>query len=241
MQPRLIAVGVGPGDPELLTLKGARLLRESDVVITPVGDRSDSSIAHGIVDGIVDPGRQQVLTQVFPMKKKQTGLEEAWFRSAEQIAELVRGGRTVAFITLGDPFLYSTFLYLYRQLQEHFADVPVEIVSGVSSLNAAAAAAHLPLALADECLAVVPAVYGAERLAGILQEFDAVILVKVHRVFDRIRDILTELGLKERAVYVRRVGLAGEAVITDLDRVEEEDLDYLSLVIVKKGGVGSGQ
>jgi precorrin-2/cobalt-factor-2 C20-methyltransferase len=237
MQPRLIAVGVGPGDPELLTLKGARLLREAGVVITPVGDRSDSSISHGIVDGIVDPARQKVLTQVFPMKKKQTGLEESWFRSAQQIAELVRGGETVAFVTLGDPFLYSTFLYLYRQLQDHFPDIPLEIVSGVSSINAAAAAAHLPLGLADECLAVVPAAYGAERLAGILQEFDTVVLVKVHRVFDRIREILTEVGLKDRAVFVRRVGLAGEAVITDLDRVEEEDLDYLSLVIVRKGEV----
>lgn len=234
MPARLIAVGVGPGDPELVTLKGARLIREADVVVTPVGDRSDASIAASIVEGLVDPVRQQLLTQVYPMKRDQTGLDESWAESAREVAGLIRLGKTVAFITLGDPFLYSTFLYLHRQLQDNFPDIPVEVVSGVSSIHAAAALAGIPLGMSDERLAVLPATYEDGELTRTFESFDTVVLMKVHRVFSRIRDLLDRAGLKDRAVYVKRVGLPGEEVIHDLDEVREEDLNYLSLVIVKK-------
>lgn len=234
MSARLIAVGVGPGDPELITLKGARLIGAADVVVTPVGDRSDASIAHSIVAGLIDPERQQLIRQVYPMKKDQAGLEAHWARSAAEVADLVRAGKTVAFVTLGDPFLYSTFLYLHRQLQEHFPGVPVEIVSGVSSINAAAALAGVPLGLSAERLAVLPATYEEAELLRTLEAFDTVILMKVHRVFARIRALLDRLDLGRKAVYVKRVGLPGQAVFSDLAQVTEADLDYLSLLIVKK-------
>jgi len=234
MSARLIAVGVGPGDPELLTLKGARLIGEADVVVTPVGDRSDASIAHSIVEGMIDPSRQQLISQVYPMKRDQEGLDAHWEKSAAEVAALVRSGKTVAFITLGDPFLYSTFLYLHRQLRENFPDVAVEVVSGVSSINAAAALAGVPLGLSSERLAVLPATYEEDELTRTLEAFDTVVLMKVHRVFHRIRDLLDRLGLKDKAVYVKRVGLSGQAVFPDLDSVSPGDLDYLSLMIVKK-------
>lgn len=235
MSARLIAVGIGPGDPELITLKGARLLREAEVVVCPVGDRSDGSIARSIVDPFVDPQRQQLVTQVFPMRRDQVGLEVYWQQAAAQVAGFVAEGKSVVFVTLGDPFLYSTFLYLWQELRQGYPEVPVEIVSGVSSINAAAALAGLPLGRSDERLAVLPATYEEERLAETLEHFDTVVLMKVHRVFARLRELLTDLGLKERAVYVKRVGLPGEAVFRDLDQVRAEDLDYLSLVIVRKG------
>ncbi len=234
MQPRVIAVGVGPGDPELLTLKGARLIREADVVVTPVSDPKKSSIAQSIVKQLLDPVRQQLVTHVFPMKKDQSGLEEDWAASAREVAEYVLQGKTVAFITIGDPFLYSTFLYMYHQLQKLHPEIPVEIVSGVSSINTAAALAGLPLGLSDERLAILPATYEEGDLARTLEEFDTIVLMKVHRVFGRIRLLLEKLGLKDKAVYVRRVGLPGEAVFHDLDLVTEDDLNYLSMIIVKK-------
>ena len=230
--PRLIAVGVGPGDPELLTIKGARLLREADVVVTPVGDRSDSSVAQSIIAGLVDPDRQQLLTHVYPMKKNPAEMEDAWQASAAEVAALVRAGKTVVFVTLGDPFLYSTFLYLYRILREQYPDVAVEVVPGISSINAAAAAADLPLGLASDRIAILPATFEEDKLRRTLLDFDTVVLMKVHRVFDRVRALLKEIGGDRRAVYVKRVGLAGEAVFQDLDAVKAEDLDYLSLVIV---------
>ena len=128
MSARLIAVGVGPGDPELVTLKGARLIREPDVVITPVGDSSDSSIALSIVEGLIDPKRQQVVTQVYPMKKDPAQLEEIWRQAAREVAEMVAAGKSVVFVTLGDPVVFSTFLHLYRMLKQDHPQVEVEIV-----------------------------------------------------------------------------------------------------------------
>ncbi len=236
--PRLIAVGVGPGDPELLTLKGARLLREADVVVTPVGDRSENSVAQSIVADFVDAERQQLLTHIYPMKKNPAEMEDAWQASAAEVAALVRAGKLVAFVTLGDPFIYSTFLYLYRILQDQYPDVVVEVVPGISSINAAAVAAGLPLGLASDRIAILPATFEEDKLRQTLLDFDTVVLMKVSRVFDRVRSLLKELGCERRAVYVKRIGLAGEAVFQDLDAVSSEDLDYLSLVIVGRPGGG---
>lgn len=236
MHPRLIAVGVGPGDPELLTLKAVRLIRAADVVVTPIGDRSDSSIAQGIIRELVDPERQQLLTQIYPMKKDPAEMEASWQASAAQVAALVRSGKTVVFITIGDPLLYSTFLYVHRILQADYPDVAIELVPGISSIFAAAAAAGVPLGLAADRIAVLPATFEEENLRRTLQEFDTVVLMKVARVFDRVRTLVRELGA--RAVYVRRVGLAGEAVLHDLEAVREEELDYLSLVIVRRAKAG---
>jgi precorrin-2/cobalt-factor-2 C20-methyltransferase len=233
MTARLIAVGVGPGDPELLTLKGARLIREAEVVVTPIGDRSESSIAQGIILDLLDPARQQLLTQVYPMTKDPAQMEASWRSSAAQVAQLVRGGKTVAFITIGDPLLYSTFLYLYRILRADYPDVAIELVPGISSIFAAAAAAGVPLGLAADRIAVLPATFEEAKLRQTLIDFDTVVLMKVSRVFERVRALVRELGCQ--ATYVRRVGLEGEAVFHDLEAVREEELDYLSLVIVRKG------
>ncbi len=234
MNPRLIAVGVGPGDPELITLKGARLIGEADVVVCPIGDRSDTSVAATIVDGLIDPARQQIIRQVYPMRKDPAEMEASWQASAAEVAGLVRSGRTVAFVTIGDPFLYSTFLYLYRILGQSYPDVEVQVVPGISSINAAAAAADRPLGLASDRIAVLPATFEEEGLRRTLTDFDTIILMKVHRVFGKVRKLLAELGLSKGAVYVRRVGLEGEAVFHDIDAVGDEDLDYLSLLIVSK-------
>lgn len=234
MTPRLIAVGVGPGDPELITLKGARLIREADVVVAPKASFGSDSVAGAIIADLVDPSRQELLEQVYPMRKDQQGLDDFWRAAAREIAERVQGGKTVVFVTLGDPMLYSTFLYLQRHLRLLAPELPIEVVSGLSSIHAAAALADLPLALADERLAVLPATFEDDRLQRTLEEFDTVVLMKVFRVFDRVRALLAELGLLERAVYVKRAGLPGEAVIRDLSQVAAADLDYLSLVLVRK-------
>ncbi len=237
-QPRIIAVGVGPGDPELLTLKGARLIREADVIFSPVGDRSDDSIAHSIIADLIDPARQQIVTRIFPMRRDPAEMEASWQAAAEELVQLVQAGRTVAFVTIGDPFLYSTFLYPYRILQKQYPEIAVEVVPGISSINAAAAAADLPLGLAADRIAILPATFEEDQLRQTLLDFDTVVLMKVHRVFDRVRHLLQEIGAPRRAVYVKRVGLSGAAVFHDLDAVRAEDLDYLSLVIVtrqKKG------
>ncbi|PLX78538.1 MAG: precorrin-2 C(20)-methyltransferase [Desulfuromonas sp.] len=230
----LVAVGVGPGDPELLTLKAVKALQGADVILAPKASREGGSVAAGIVAPHLDPERQELREQLYPMRKDPAELEQFWRDAAQEVAELLAGGRRVAFVTLGDPYLYSTFLYLRRFLLEQMPKARVEVISGLSSIQAAAAAADLPLALADERVAILPATFEDGRLRQTLEQFDTVVLMKVARVFGRVKELLRELDLLQSAVYVRQVGLPQEAIWHNLDAVDEDDLHYLSLIIVKK-------
>lgn len=231
---KIYAVGVGPGDPELLTRKAERILRQVPVICAPTASPVDSSYALSIVEPFLDLSRQEVIVQVFPMRRDQAGLEEFWETAADDVAERVQGGQDVAFITIGDPFLYSTFLYIYRIFRERYPDIPIEVVPGVSSINAAAVAAGMPLGMASERIAIIPAAFEEENLRRILLDFDTVVLMKVSRVFDGIYALLQELGLENNGAFIRRVGSTEEAVVFDLASLVGQKLDYLSLLIVKK-------
>lgn len=230
----IAAVGVGPGDPELITRKAERLIRGADVVFAPTGRGDASSYALSIVEELIDRNRQQIISQVFPMRKIQNGLDEFWGNSAAEVVSHVRQGRKVVFITIGDPLIYSTFLYLYRIFKADYPDIPIEIVPGISSINAASAAAGVPLGMADERIAILPAVYEDDALRRAFVDFDTVILLKVHNVFDKVYSLLKELNLEQGAVFVRRVGSNLEEVVWDLETLSGKELDYLSILIVCK-------
>lgn len=234
MPSRLYAVGVGPGDPELLTRKAERILRSAPVICAPTGAAEAASYALAIVEPFLDRSRQEVLTRVFPMTKDEGELLPFWEETAADVAQRVRSGQDVAFITIGDPLLYSTFLYLYRILRDKYPEIGIEIVPGITSVGAAAAAAGIPLGLAADRLAILPATYEEAQLRQTLLDFDTVVLMKVHRVFDRVYALLTELGLEKSAVFVRRVGSSEEEMVTDLASLVGRKLDYLSLLIVRK-------
>lgn len=231
---RIYAVGVGPGDPELLTRKAERILRSVPVICAPTAGPADSSYALSIIEPLLDLKRQEVIIQVFPMRKNQAGLDEFWQTAAAGVAERVRRGSDVAFITIGDPFIYSTFLYIYRILREKYPDIPVEVVPGVSSINAAAIAAGIPLGQASERIAIIPAAFEEKDLLKVLSDFDTVVLMKVSRVFDGIYALLKELGLEKKCAFISRVGTAEEEVVFDLESLLGRKLDYLSMLIVKK-------
>ncbi len=232
---RIYAVGIGPGDPELLTRKAERIIRSVPVICSPTGAADASSYALSIVEQFLDRSRQEILVQVFPMRKNQGELGPYWEEAAAQVVERVNEGKDVAFITIGDPFLYSTFLYLYRIFRTSYPGIPVEVVPGITSISAAAVAAGTPLGMGGERVAVLPATYEREELRRTLEQFDTVVLMKVNRVFDSLYGVLTELGLADRGVFVRRVGSPDEEVVSDLASLVGRDLDYLSMVIVRKG------
>lgn len=231
---QFVAVGVGPGDPELLTLKGVRILKEADVVITPVGDRSASSIASSIVCAHLDQTRQRVLERVFPMRQPAEKMARAWRDIAAEISGLVRDGKKVAFVTLGDPMLYSTYLYLQNELETNHPDVEIATVPGISSILAAAGKTKWPLAIGDETLSIVPATLPDAKLRPALEAADSLVLLKISRNFQRIRKLIEAAGLERRAVFVRRLGLQEEKIITDLNEVAPDDLDYLSIILVRR-------
>ena len=230
----LYGVGVGPGDPELLTLKSVRALKAADVIAIPKSKGESDSIAFSIVKGTVDLSNKETVELVFPMTKDKEVLIKAREEAAVVIADRLKAGKNVACITLGDPMFYSTFSYLIPLVKEKLPEVHIEIIPGVSSVMASAAAAVIPLTEADERLAVIPATYENEKLREILKDFDTVVLMKVNRVFDKVLGLLDELGLKEHAVFIERCGGENKRIIRGLDSLKGEKLDYLSMVIVKR-------
>lgn len=227
------AIGVGPGDPELLTRKAERILRSVDVILAPVSNPSEASVALGAIREFVDEGRQEIIVHQFPMTSDRERLILAWQEAASIIAVHAEAGRSVAFITIGDPLFYSTFIYLLRILREQWPHLPIEIVPGISSIFAAASVATLPLVEADEKMVVVPATAGIEHIIQALAHYETVVLLKVKPLFDDIIDLLRQTGREKSTVFVERVGSPRQKVLTDFDAIASHTPDYLSLMIIK--------
>jgi precorrin-2/cobalt-factor-2 C20-methyltransferase len=237
-QPVLYGVGIGPGDPELITLKAVRILKGVDVIAVPKSKEEATSLALDIIRGVLDLKDKEVVELIFPMKRNQMELVEAWEESRMQVIERLEGGRDVAFITIGDPLFHSTFIYLLEALCRESPEnrfYNIEVIPGVSSINAASALSCTPLAKSGERMAVIPATYGDEKLKETIEEFDTVVLLKANKAIDGIITVLEESGLKENAVFVSRAGLAGERVTRDLYSLKGKELDYFSIIIIKKG------
>ncbi len=195
---RLYGIGVGPGDPELMTLKAVRILSEAPVIAYLAADSGESS-ARAIAAQFIPPGREEIAIRV----AMRPGPEPAsvYDRAAEDIAAHLSAGRDVAALCEGDPFFYGSFAYLHDRLAPHF---PCTVVPGVSSLTACAAAAGHALARRDEALTVLPATLSDEELTRRLAFANAAAILKVGRHFPRLKALLTELGLAERSTYVAR-------------------------------------
>ncbi|MCX5717876.1 MAG: precorrin-2 C(20)-methyltransferase [Nitrospirae bacterium] len=242
MTGKLYVIGVGPGDPELLTLKALRILKEAKCICVPKGREEGSSLALSIVKKALSLGNKEIMEAHFPMKKTKNSnelpkgdkeLDNKWAETVKNILSRLNKGIDVAFITIGDPAIYSTFFYLYDRLLELKPELNIEIIPGVSSINASAAKAKISLGLADEKIAILPANY-IENLKATLEKFDTVVLMKVNKVFEGIMHTLTEMNLLNNAIYISRAGMEDGKVFKNINSVKEEDLNYFSMIIVKK-------
>lgn len=240
MKGTFYVVGVGPGDPELLTLKAVRLLERCPVWLAPKGKKEGESTALAIAEGEVSSEGKEILTHYFPMKKIHMGVRpdqevsEAWHQAAALVVDRLENGQDVAFPTLGDPSIYSTGFYVCETLLEMAPDIRMEIIPGVSSIGASAAAAGQPLCLGDDRLVVVPATFENGYLREILLTFDTVVLMKVHRVMERIVGLIDELDLMDRAVLVERSSQSSQRVSRNLSDCLGREPHYFSTVIVRK-------
>ncbi len=231
----LFGVGVGPGDPELLTLKALRIIQAAPVVCVPQSETRTDSYALGIVREYLDMDKQEILRLPFPVDDPE-GAAGVWRSGADILAQRLYRGQDVAFVTEGDPMLFSTFTYVLEAIKAEHPSIPVEIVPGVSSIMAAAASSGVPLANHGQRLAVLPAVYGIDDLSEAIASYDTIVLMKVNRELLQTLDHLETLGLAGKTVYVRRVTTSGEKVIGDVSQLTQEDIDYFSLLIVKRDG-----
>lgn len=227
-------VGVGPGDPELLTLKAHRILTQSPVVCIPKQGFSADGYSYNIVKGFLDAEKQELVELIFPMTKDLERLRPYWDQNLTAIMERITAGKDCAFITEGDPLLYSTFTNIYQLLARRHPNVPVRVVPGVTSISGVCAEAMVPLAHGNERIAIIPATYGDDRLRQVLEDFDSIVLMKVNSVFDQALDLLEELGLVEHSVYVKKATAGEQELIRDIRTLRGKKLEYLSMLLVKK-------
>ncbi len=229
---RLYGVGVGPGDPELITVKAQRILSKVSAIFVPQKGTGHESYARSIISGLLAGTAQKVVELVFPMQK--SALEPYWQKAAEEIWQHLAQGKDCAFVTEGDPLLYGTFVYILSIFQERYPEVVIEVIPGVSSINAAAARAVLPLSSGGERVAIISATYEDNALREILESFDTVVLLKVNTVFDRILDVLEEMKLVDRCIYISRCTTRDEEIVRNIRNLRGKNLDYLSLLIVRR-------
>ena len=228
----LYGIGVGPGDPELITLKAVNTLRKVDVVFAAASTKNEASLAQAIAAPHLREG-VMIIRLDFPMTRDEAVLEEAWRANADVVATVLAEGKNAAFLTLGDPLTYSTFGYLLRTLNGLLKEIPVEVIPGITSYQAAAAHTGRVLAESGESLAVVSGVASEEELTRILSAADSAVILKAYKNLPAIRRVLTKLGLADSAVFVTRLGHEGEEVITNLADVPDKP-SYFSLLLVRK-------
>jgi precorrin-2 C20-methyltransferase / precorrin-3B C17-methyltransferase len=236
-QGTLFGVGLGPGDPELVTVKAARVISQADVVAYHSA-RHGRSIARGIAEPYLRPGQTEehliypVTTETTDHPSGYAGVIEDFYTAAtERIAAHLNAGRDVALLAEGDPLFYSSYMHLHTRLTERFNAV---IVPGVTSISAASAAIATPLVAGDEVLAVLPGTLPPAELARRLSDADAAVVLKLGRSYPAVRKALATTGQLDDALYVERASTAGQRVLRAAD-VDETSVPYFSLALVPGG------
>jgi precorrin-2/cobalt-factor-2 C20-methyltransferase len=231
----LYGVGVGPGAPDLMTLRSVRVLNSVPVIAIPRRSEFSPSLAWEIArPNVGEVAGQERLFLTFPMTKDPELLRPAWDVAFAQIGDRLERGLSVAFITEGDPLVYSTFIYLLGESSQRWPGVTVEIVPAVSSITAVPAITRTPLADGQERIAILPATYGVDDLSAVLRQFDTVILMKVGSVMPNVVAALEREDLLDRAVYVSKGTTSQERVVHDLRTLRNDRCDYFSMVVVSK-------
>ncbi len=233
---KLYGVGVGPGAPDLLTLRAVRVLEAADVLALPRSSDFGASMAYRILSPVV-PRRpdQERLLLTFPMSKDPDRVRPYIDAAVGQIGDRLARGLSVAFATEGDPSLFSTFVYVRREALRRFPGLEVEVVPGVTSVTAVPAVSGLSLADGQERIAILPATYGVDDLTDVLCRFDTVVLMKIGSEMPKVTEALTRAGLLDRAVFVSKATMPEQRIVRDLRAAQDERGDCFAMVVVTRG------
>lgn len=223
---RLYGIGVGPGDPELLTLKALRLLKSAAVVAYQAAEDHDS-VARSIVAPYLT-GEQTEVCFHFPRSLDPQTAKASYDQAIAPIADHLTAGRDVAVLCEGDPLFYGSFMYVFTRLSGQF---DTEVVPGVSSPMACASALGVPLSYQNDIFSVLSATLPDAVLAAQLLNADAVVIIKLRRHFAKVREVLDRLGLLSRAKYIERATTTAQRIVA-IDQVNADQVPYFSMIVV---------
>lgn len=233
---KLIGASLGPGDPGLITRRAWDALQSDARWIYPVKRAGEKSYALSIAEHAGLPIPADAVELVFPMTRDERLLDEAWERAAERTAGFLAEKRDAVFLVEGDASTFATFGHLARVVKKRLPGARIETIPGVSSFAAAAATTETPLTEEDETLAVIPATRGVAAMDRLLDEVDTLILLKVKPLLGEILDWLDRRGLTPNACFIEKVGAPDERVVRDIATLRGQEVNYLSLMLVRKPG-----
>lgn len=228
----LFGIGVGPGDPEMLTIKAVKILKSVRVVFAAESSKNDYSRAYDVVKDFI-PEDTRVVHLKFPMSFAQNELNSAWKENANIVLAELDKGNDAAFITLGDPLTYSTYCYLIRTMTALATDLKIETVPGITAYHAAAARLNMPLAEGKESLMVVSGVSDMDRIKELAIAADNAVILKPYKKFKEIMDALEDVDDKTRVVLISHCGFDEERIELEAKNICDEKIPYLSLLLLK--------
>lgn len=224
-------IGVGPGDPELLTVKAINAIKAADVLIAPKTEKKEGSVALSIAKPYLRSDIE-IVYQVFPMVKNFADSTDAWEANKKEILSLLEQGKNVAFLTLGDPMFYSTYIYVYRLLKDE--DVKIVTIPGIPAFCAIGSQAGIPIVEGNDVLSIIPATASPEKIEKAIANCDNAVLMKVYKNFPEIADALDKHDMAKNAVMLSRCGLPDEERIDDIMTQKDRKVNYLSTILTRK-------
>ena len=232
----LYGIGIGPGDPDLITYKGVQLLSRCTHVVVPKGSEASESVALGIIRKHLNPSAE-IHEIVFPMLTRKDVLQTRWRESAKIVGALLSNGNDVCFPTLGDAFLYSTYIYLVRALREIHPDLNIVTIPGINAFSAVASRTEFAIGEGKHPVTIIPAADDFSELREALQGHGTVIIMKIGKRLDAVLDLLEEFHVLKSSVFAAHVGMPEELVETDLRKLRGRDVEtgYLSIILTKLG------
>ena len=238
--PGLIGIGVGPGDVELLTVKAVKAIHNADIIMCPASNESRPSIALAVVSPIIDKSKnQEIIKLIFPMTKDKDVLEQTWKRNAKIMAETVLTEKNVVYLTVGDPYLYSTWIYMHKDLKENYPDMSISVIPGIVSIFTFASKVGVSVAEGAEKVAIIPSCYDLSSVKEIAKHAESMIFLKDGRYFDQVIEVLKESGFPDDSIFAIGQDLGTENEIIrkmTLGEVNDSSLTtkYFSVLVVKR-------
>lgn len=230
---KFYGIGVGPGDPELLTVKAAKVLQHCPHVIVPKAKIKSDSVALEIAKSYLAP-TSTIHEWVFPMTTDTTELSRSWRDSAQRLADLLRSGEDACFLTLGDSMVYSTYIYLLRELLDILPELDVTTIPGITSFSASAALTHFPLGEGKHPITIIPTADDLTPIRTALASTGTIVLMKIGERLWPILNLLRETGAIDQAVLVHRAGHPTQQIITNLRELDPSSfkVGYLSIILI---------
>ena len=238
--PELIGIGVGPGDPDLLTVKAVNAIHKADVILCPASKEDRPSIALSVVSSLIDKSKnQEIIKLIFPMTKNHKILEETWKKNAKIMAEVVLSGKNAVYLTVGDPYLYSTWIYMHKEIEKNFPSVKIGVVPGIVSMFTFASKVGVSIAEGAEKVSIIPSCYDLTSVKEIAKNSETLVFLKDGRYFDQVVNLLREAGFPDNSIFAigQDLGTKDEVIRKlTLGEVNNGTLTtkYFSILVVKR-------